>query len=258
MENNQSPFSKTLKPPHPGLNFLLESASRATSKKGTIEQKDEELEEELKDNIHLLDINPVPRKVSRIVNKNPYSILQQPIIKRFSNPMMIRDSLSPRTSSNIKSEQYLSGNSFHRSSEFTYPIPHGILDEPTNRNRNNSKIENEDGTFSIYNEGKSRNSMIVNLDDYLSNFSAKIIGDLDRHSSISSGSRRKQQNDQVEADFNESLLKGINESESFKEERKVLYDYLMDFMVMSLNENDDNNEDDNFMLDEEGEKLQKE
>ena len=48
-------------------------------------QKDDELEEELKDNITFLDVMRSSRNASRISAKNPYSLLRQPILKRFSN-----------------------------------------------------------------------------------------------------------------------------------------------------------------------------
>ena len=66
-------------------------------------------------------------------------------------------------------------------------------------------------------------------------------------------------NENVEASLQENLLKDLNdqENEMAKEERKALYDYLVDFMVMSLDENEDV-DNNNFMADEDNDKLQKE
>ncbi len=66
-------------------------------------------------------------------------------------------------------------------------------------------------------------------------------------------------NEKVEASHQECLLRDLNdeENEMAKKARKAVFDYLVDFMVISLDENEDV-DNENFMVDEESDKLQKE
>lgn len=254
-------------PPHPNINLLLENKTQPPKTVAFSEQtKDEELEEELKDNISHLDFMHTSRKPSYMTNKNPYSLLQQPILKRFSNNQLIRDSLSPRVSTKVKSEAFLSQRTSDygaKLSENQYPSPrqHFSVDEYTTRNKSKSnkieKIEkiseiDDNSSYSIY-EGKSRNSLITNIDDYLRSFSANSLSNKEK-------TTKNAEEEEITGTFQENLLRNINDeqNELANEERKVLYDYLMDFMVISLDDNNEEDLENNFLLDEEGEKMQKE
>jgi len=228
-------------------------------------QKDEEFEEleELKDNIAFLDFIPNSRKPSRTVAKNPYSILQQPILKRFSNNLSIRDSLTPR-GSNAKYDQVLP-NFVNRMSDLVLHHSDSLFVSPRNNSsieeqaRKKTRIENEEN-HSIY-EGKSRTSLTINIDDYLKSFSLNTIMENEVKTPSSAMSRKSKlsDKDKFESTIDENVLKNINNvsTELANEEKKNLYEYLVDFMVMSI-EGNEAEDDDNFMIDEETEKMQKE
>ena len=258
--------------PFPQINFLLDTKIPPKEAKNyplSPSPKDEDFEEqeELKDNIAFMDIG-ASRKPSRMVPKNPYSILQQPIMKRFSNNLSVRDSLTPRGSAlNVKSDQSLP-NFVNRLSDLAVNHSDSLFVSPKDRqslydelSKKKARLEKED--YSIY-DGKTRNSLITNIDDFLRSFSLNQIVENDGKSQVSGGQSRRSKlsdKDQVEATVDENLFRNFGEEAKnlALEERKMLYEYLIDFMVMSIdkeaNEMDDDN---NFLIDEETEKLQKE
>ena len=259
--------------PFPQINFLLDTKIPPKEAKNyplSPSPKDEDFEEqeELKDNIAFMEIG-ASRKPSRMVPKNPYSILQQPIMKRFSNNLSVRDSLTPRGSAlnNVKSDQSLP-NFVNRLSDLAVNHSDSLFVSPKDRqslydelSKKKARLEKED--YSIY-DGKTRNSLITNIDDFLRSFSLNQIVENDGKSQVSGGQSRRSKlsdKDQVEATVDENLFRNFGEEAKnlALEERKMLYEYLIDFMVMSIdkeaNEIDDDN---NFLIDEETEKLQKE
>ena len=225
--------------------------------------RDEEYEEELKDNINYLEFMPNSRKASRITAKNPYSLLQQPIYKRFSHTLNVRDSLTPLINNiyGVKTEQQSSPSPRNRISDSNLGLKYereiNIFASPRNSGTYDNKKFEKDENFSIY-EGKSRNSLLTNIDDFLKSFSIKNIINDDTKSQASKKSIYNN-DDKVEASLNEYLLKDLNDQQNELEhgQRKMLYDYLVDFMVMSLEEQEVDAEN-NFLIDEDTEKLQKE
>lgn len=264
---------RLLSVPNPKLSLLIDM--KLSSKEFTNEfipekiippsssdnQKDEELEEELKDNIAYLDNNNFSiRKVYRLSAKNPYSLLQQPIIKRFSHNFTIRESLTPTRASvkGIKSDQNCLSDLGLKLSDNIFPLPkdHHSLEESLSRSK--TKVfekADRDENFSIY-EGKTRNSIIANIDDFQRSFFLKNTRDEVRLQNFNP--RKNESND---FNINGSILKNSNEGnetelEFANEERKMLYEYLVDFMVLNLD--DQETDENNFLMDVETEKLQKE
>lgn len=93
---------------------------------------------------------------------------------------------------------------------------------------------------------KSRNSILINLDDFLNSFSLSYILENQNNSEFSQYSKEIK----CLNNFDEAL-------ELNRERRNLLYEYLNDFLVFDLDENE--NENGNMMLiDNETEKLKKE